>query len=86
MILGRVDYNIVVPPRIVESSRIVVPPTIVEPPRRSILLLDGDVDGSDLAGLGGTILRKEIYIFISIHKQMFVLSSTRLKVKYLKII
>jgi len=36
-----------------ESSIIVEPLRIVEPPRRTIILLDGDVDGSDFAGLGG---------------------------------
>ena len=45
MVLGKVDPNIVVPPRIVESSSIVVSPTIVESPRRTIFLLDCDVAG-----------------------------------------
>lgn len=53
IVLGIVDPSIVVPPRIMESSISVEPRRIVEPPIRTILLLDGDVTGSDFAGLGG---------------------------------
>lgn len=53
IVLGIVDPSIVVPPRIMELSISVEPRRIVEPPIRTILLLDGDVTGSDFAGLGG---------------------------------
>ena len=41
------------PPKVLKFPRIVVPPEIVDSPSRSILLLDGDVAGSNVGGYGG---------------------------------
>ena len=53
IILGRLNASYVAPPKMVKLPQFVVPPEILDHPRRTILLLDDDVAGSNLGVFGG---------------------------------